>query len=75
MLRVREVDVGGDFGEKEFLQYLRGWTEEGDGSVGSALVFWFTWFGKGNDYCVFPDGWEFSVSVGEVEEPAKVLQA
>ena len=40
-----------------------------------SLVVSLAGFGKGNEDCLFPDGRDLSVSVGEVEEPSKVLQA
>ena len=60
---------------QKFLQNLGGWTKEGDGSVGSALVYWFTRLREGDNYSVLPDGWNLRVLVREVVECAKVLEA
>ena len=38
------------------------------------MVLGFAGFGKGNEDYSFPDGRDLSVSVGEVEELAEVLQ-
>ena len=63
------------FGAEELLKTLRIWADDGDRAVGCALVLGFAAFGEGNEDCLFPDGRDLSVSVGEVEEPAEVLQA
>ena len=58
---------------QKFLQNLGSWTEEGDGSVGGALVYWFVRLREGDNYGVLPDGWNLRVLVREVVESTKVL--
>ena len=75
MLGVREVEVGENQVGHEAFKDLGGWAEEGDGSVGRSLFFWFFRLEEGHDDDVFSFVGDSGVGIGEVKNPAQVAQA
>ena len=47
--------VIGDVREDDFFKELGCWGQEGNGSIGEALVGIFVWFGNRYYFCQFPD--------------------
>ena len=65
----------GDQRGHEAFQDFGGWAEEGDGSVGVALLFGLAGFQKRHYDGVLPYARNAGMCIGEVEKPAQVAQA
>ena len=46
---------GTKVGQRETLQHLGGWAQEGDWSVVTALICWLACLWDGDDECLLPD--------------------
>ena len=75
MLSFSQGEVWADTSVHQFFKHFGGRTQDGDRSVGGALIFGFSRFEDREDDGVFPYCWEVGMLVGEVEEFGEVTDS